>query len=98
MNHTLFAAALFAALGSFGLAHAQMNAAPPPANPAAAEPTTNKSPDPTLPYQAPGTASDATTNNNSRAGCATGTPGSGSAQFTSPSMSAPLPNGTAPCR
>lgn len=96
MNRMLYAVALFGALATAGLAHAQINAAPPPASPAAAEPTTNKSFDPTLPYQAPGTASEATTNN--RSGCATGTPaGSSAAQATSPSMSAPLPNGGTPC-
>jgi hypothetical protein len=96
MNHTQYAVALFGALGTAGMAHAQINAAPPPANPAAAEPTTNKSPDPTLPYQAPGTASEATPNNN-RSGC-TGTPaGNSAAQATSPSMAAPLPKCGTPC-
>ena len=96
MNRMLYAVALFSALGTAGMAHAQINAAPPPANPTAAEPTTSKSPDPTLPYQASGTASGATTNN--RSGCATGAPASTSAaQAASPSMAAPLPNGGTPC-
>jgi hypothetical protein len=48
MNRMLYAVALFGALATAGLAHAQINAAPPPASPAAAEPTTNKSFDPTI--------------------------------------------------
>jgi hypothetical protein len=55
MNRMLYAVALFAALDTAGLAHAQMNTAPPPAKPSAPEPI-KQIPDPTLP-------------NNNRTGC-----------------------------
>jgi hypothetical protein len=96
MNRMLYALALFAALDTAGLAHAQMNTAPPPAKPSAPEPI-KQIPDPTLP-------------NNNRTGCGMGMPeGSGSAQAPSPSSNgsaqattssstAPIPNPAAPCR
>jgi hypothetical protein len=84
MNRTLSAIALFVALGAAGLAHAQVNAVPPPAKPSAAEPP-KQIPDPTLP--------------NTSTGCGMANPeSSGSAQPPSPSMSTPLPNDAAPCR
>jgi hypothetical protein len=103
MNRTLYAVALLAALSTAGVAHAQMNPAPPsaipsppPAKPSAAEPI-KQIPDPTLP-------------NNTGTGCGMGMPeGRGSAQATSPSSNgsaqavtspstAPIPNPAAPCR
>jgi hypothetical protein len=84
MNRTLYAMALFAALGITEVAHAQVNSTSPPAKPSAAEPI-KQIPDPTLP-------------NNNGAGCGMGMPqGRGSAQTTSPSMGPP-PNPAAPCR
>ena len=91
MNRTLYAVALLAALGTAGLAHAQMSPAPPPTKPAP-PPTTSSTaeppkqiPDPTLP--------------NTSTGCGMVNPeSSGAAQAPSPSMSTPLPNAAAPCR
>ena len=95
MIRTLYVVALLAALGTAGVAHAQVNSAPPPAKPSAVEPI-KQIPDPTLP-------------NSNGAGCGMGMPkGSGSAQTTSPSNEAsaqatsqsmaPPPNPAAPCR
>ena len=62
MNRTLLAAALVAALGITGMAHAQMNATSPTFEPAAAEPATQQSPDFVLSGSQPATASGATMN------------------------------------
>ena len=83
MNRTLYAVALFAALGT-ARGGSTRNTQRRPAKPSAAEPI-KQIPDPTLP-------------NNTGTGCGMGMPeGSGSAQTTSPSMGPP-PNPAAPCR
>lgn len=97
MNRTLYAVALFAALGTAGLVHAQTNPTPPankPSTPAPVAPSPvepiKQIPDPGLP-------------NSTSTGCGTAMPAkiippSNSAQANSPSTTAPPSNPAAPCR